>query len=63
MKRTTGRDFPVVETGRRPGDAPVLVADNAKAREALGWSPRWSLDDIIAHAWAWHDQYEAAVFG
>lgn len=63
VKRTTGRDFPVVETGRRPGDAPVLVADNAKAREALGWSPRYSLDDIIAHAWDWHDRHEAAVFG
>lgn len=63
VKRTTGRDFPVVETGRRPGDAPVLVADNAKAREALGWSPRWSLDDIIAHAWAWHDRHETATFG
>ena len=63
VKRTTGRDFPVVETGRRPGDAPVLVADNAKAREALGWSPRWSLDDIIAHAWAWHDLHETAIFG
>ena len=63
VKRTTGRDFPVVETGRRPGDAPVLVADNALARAALGWAPRHSLDDIIAHAWAWHDQYEATIFG
>ena len=63
VKRATGREFPVVETGRRPGDAPVLVADNAKAREALGWSPRWSLDDIIAHAWAWHDRHETAIFG
>lgn len=63
VKRTTDRNFPVVETGRRPGDAPVLVADNAKARAALGWTPRHSLDDIIGHAWTWHDRHEAAVFG
>lgn len=63
VKRTTGRDFPVVETDRRPGDAPVLVADNARARAMLGWSPSHSLDEIIAHAWAWHERHEAVLFG
>ena len=63
VKRITGRDFPVDEAARRPGDAPALVADNARARTMLDWSPRHSLDDIIAHAWAWHDQHEATVFG
>lgn len=62
VKHITGRDFPVNETGRRPGDAPALVADNAKARAALGWTPRRGLDDIITHAWAWHDRHEAQVF-
>jgi len=63
VKRITARDFPVDEAARRPGDAPALVADNTKARTMLDWSPRHSLDDIIAHAWAWHDQHEATVFG
>lgn len=62
VKLTTGREFPVAETHRRPGDAPVLVADNARARELLGWSPDRSLQDIIADAWAWHDRYEAGIF-
>ena len=39
---------------RRDGDAPSLVADNGKARELLGWTPRYGLDEIIEHAWAWH---------
>jgi len=63
VKRITACDFPVDEASRRPGDAPALVADNARARTMLDWSPRHSLDDIIAHAWAWHDQHEATVFG
>jgi UDP-glucose 4-epimerase len=39
---------------RRPGDPPVLVASNARAREILGWSPRRStLEEMIGSAWAW----------
>ena len=63
IRRITGRPFEVTETGRRPGDAPVLVADNKKARETLGWSPRYGLDDIVAHAWDWHSRREGEVFG
>jgi UDP-glucose 4-epimerase len=29
------------------------VASNARARLALGWQPRRSLDDIVADAWRW----------
>ena len=63
VKRITGREFPVAEAGRRAGDAAALVADNAKARAVLAWTPQRSLDDIITHAWAWHDRHEAEVFG
>ena len=31
----------------RPTDMPVLVGDNTKLREATGWKPRRSIDDII----------------
>jgi UDP-glucose 4-epimerase len=44
----------VQEQPRRPGDAPVLVADNSKAREVLGWTPRRSLQEIVDSAWRWH---------
>ncbi|MDB5451851.1 MAG: galE, partial [Caulobacteraceae bacterium] len=49
-----GMKIPVVEEPRRPGDAPILVADNAKARAGLGWTPRRTLADIVESAWRWH---------
>ena len=46
---------PYVEKGRRPGDPPELVADNQRAREILGWKPRYtSLTAIVQTAWNWH---------
>jgi UDP-glucose 4-epimerase len=52
--RVTGRQFAVVDEIRREGDPAVLVADSRRAREALGWSPRFGdLDSIVAHAWRW----------
>ena len=53
-RRVTGRDFPVEPGPRRPGDPATLVADSTRAREVLGWRPRFTaLDDIVADAWAW----------
>ena len=43
---------------RRPGDPPVLVASNRRARELLGWEPRHgSLEAIIGSAWAWRQAH------
>ena len=53
----TGREFDVREEPRRPGDPPVLVAANAKAREGLGWEPERSLDEMVADAWDWHQAH------
>jgi UDP-glucose 4-epimerase len=40
---------------RRPGDPPVLVATNGRARELLGWVPRrGTLEEMIGSAWRWH---------
>ncbi|MEO7145603.1 MAG: GDP-mannose 4,6-dehydratase, partial [Bryobacteraceae bacterium] len=51
----TGRPVPVRESPRRAGDPPVLVADAAKARETLGWTPRHSsLEEIVSTAWEWY---------
>lgn len=54
IRRTTNRPFPVEIADRREGDAPCLVADNSRARDVLGWSPRRTLDDIVRSAWRWH---------
>ncbi|MBF0557959.1 MAG: UDP-glucose 4-epimerase GalE [Nitrospirae bacterium] len=53
-KKITNIDFCTEETGRRKGDAAVLVADNTKIRETLGWEPRFDdLDYILKTAWDW----------
>jgi UDP-glucose-4-epimerase GalE len=53
-ERVTGRAVPRRAGPRRPGDPPRLVAGNALARQALGWTPgRSDLETIIADAWAW----------
>lgn len=53
-RRVTGRQFEVRETGRRPGDAPLLVADASKAKAELGWTPQFTeLDEIVGTAWHW----------
>lgn len=60
--RATGALLPVQVAGRRPGDAPVLVGDNAKARKELGWSPSRDLDAILSSAWRWHRaQMDASI--
>ena len=54
-RRVTGHPIPVVESPRRPGDAPRLVASSERIRRELGWSPRHpDLTDIIESAWTWH---------
>ena len=47
----TGKDVPVTETGRRPGDVAVLIASNAKAAQVLGWHPTRDLAAMVEDAW------------
>ncbi len=51
----SGQDIPFEVVSRRAGDPATLVASSGKAREALGWQPRWTeLAPIIESAWRWH---------
>jgi UDP-glucose 4-epimerase len=54
-RRVTGRDIPIVESPRRTGDPPALVASPRLAEEVLRWKPRRSsLERIVRDAWAMH---------
>jgi len=53
-RRVTGRDIPVREGPRRPGDPAVLVADPSRALRELGWQPRFTeLASLVETAWRW----------
>ena len=52
--QVTGREIPVRYGPRRDGDPARLVADARRARERLGWQPRFTdLASIIEPAWRW----------
>ena len=54
-REVTGHPIPVALSPRRPGDPACLVAGAAKAKEILGWKPRYpDLKTIVQHAWNWH---------
>ena len=56
-QEVTQRPLTAVVAPRRPGDPPTLVASAQKARQVLGWEPRYpDLRVIIAHSWAWHQR-------
>jgi UDP-glucose 4-epimerase len=53
-RAVTGREIPVKEEDRRPGDPAALVASSEKIRDELGWAPRKpEIETMIADAWAW----------
>ena len=63
VERVTGRLVGHAVAPRRPGDPAVLRASSARARDGLGWTPRFEeLDVIVRTAWEWHrdhpDGYE-----
>jgi UDP-glucose 4-epimerase len=54
VKRVSGVDFKVDIAPRRPGDPAQIVASSEKAREKLGWRPRYDeLSTIVRDALAW----------
>ena len=56
-RQISGVDIPAELVGRRAGDPSAVLADNRKAREVLGWKPRFGLDEIIRTAWQWHHRH------
>lgn len=58
VKKVSGKDFKVVESERRPGDAPILTSDATKAKNELGWKIELpELEKIVATAWQWHNEH------
>lgn len=55
VKKVTGVDFPVNLAPRREGDPDAIYADSSKAKNELGWRPKYdNLEVIVRTAWQWH---------
>jgi UDP-glucose 4-epimerase len=57
-RKVTGHPIPVEETERRPGDPDRLISNSTRARNKLGWQPKFdNIHDIVASAWAWRQKF------
>ena len=57
VRRASGRNFAVQYADRRPGDIMTMIADTARIRATLDWTPQYDdLDTIARHALAWEQQ-------
>lgn len=56
-EKVAGKQVPVEEGPRRPGDPPRLVASAKKAKEELGWAPKYTdLSETVKTAWNWEQK-------
>jgi len=57
VRRVSGRNFAIQYSPRRPGDIMTMVADTARMRETLNFTPQYDdLDTIATHAMAWEQK-------
>jgi UDP-glucose 4-epimerase len=63
-RRVTRHPIPAEVRERRPGDPAELVASSAKAKEVLGWQPRYdTIDKIVETAWRFHQGHPKGYAG
>jgi UDP-glucose 4-epimerase len=56
--KITGKKIKVIESPRRAGDPPKLVASSEKIKKELGFAfKRSDLETIISDAWQWHSKH------
>ena len=44
---------------RRPGDIMSIYANNDLAKKALGWQPKYGLEEMVTTAWKWEQRLKA----
>src|SRR5690606_25915600 len=56
FEKVTGVPLNYTIGANRPGDVIAIYANNDKAKNELGWDPKYSLDDILSTAWKWEQK-------
>ena len=46
------------ETEQQPHEAHMLTLDSTKAREQLGWQPKWNISDGLRNTLEWHNAWK-----
>lgn len=58
VREVTEHPVPVRIEPRRLGDPAILIASSSRARQELGWKPKYvELKSIIESAWEWHSKH------
>lgn len=60
FEESTGLKVPYAIGPRRAGDVPAIYADFIKIKDDLGWTPKFSLLQIMQSAWEWEKLRRAA---
>ena len=64
VSRVVGKPVAWKAASRRPGDPAVLYASADRARNELGWRPKYAdLEVIVRHAWQWHSRHPSGYRG
>ncbi|MEF9956785.1 MAG: UDP-glucose 4-epimerase GalE [Acinetobacter sp.] len=53
FEKINGVSIPTEFVDRRAGDLAGFYADASRAKQELGWTPQYSLEDMLADSWNW----------
>lgn len=53
FENTTGEKIPYQITNRRPGDIAECYADPTKAKLELGWTAKYTIEEMCIDSWRW----------
>ena len=56
FEKVSGKKPNYIIGERRSGDVVQIYADNTKARQQLGWHPKYDIDDMMRTAWQWEQR-------
>lgn len=56
FEKVSGLSLNYIIGPRRPGDVIAIYANNDHARKTLGWTLKYSLEDMLSTAWKWEQK-------
>lgn len=56
FEKAAGKPIPYKLVDRRPGDIAACYADPAKAKEQLGWTAEFGIEEMCVDGWRWQSQ-------